>query len=73
MSNKGMFKIPLFVILVILGQIKENPLIWSYHCSIISTAEKLRTSTIGATLPGEALRESVAAKMTMTKMKVPRA
>ena len=38
MSNKGMFKIPLFAILVILGQIRENSLIWSSliwstHCS----------------------------------------
>ena len=32
MSNKGMFKIPLFAILLILGQIRENSLIWSHHC-----------------------------------------
>ena len=38
MSNKGIFKIPLFAILLIWGQIRENSLIWSsliwsHHCT----------------------------------------
>ena len=32
MTNKGMFEIPLFAILAIMGQIRENSLIWSHHC-----------------------------------------
>ena len=30
---KGKFEIPLFAILTILSQIRENSLIWSHHCS----------------------------------------
>ena len=33
-SNKGKFQIPLFAIFEILGQIRENSLIWSTHCII---------------------------------------
>ena len=31
--NKGLLKIPLFAILAISGQIRENSLIWSTHCN----------------------------------------
>ena len=46
MSNKGIIKIPLFAILLILGQIRENSLIWSsliwsLHCSATSTIIKV--------------------------------
>ena len=41
MSNKGIFEIPLFAILAILCQIRENSLIWSsliwsHHCNKLS-------------------------------------
>ena len=50
MSNKGIFEIPLFAILVILGKISESSPIWSHHCIRKLASYKIEITMKGLTV-----------------------